>query len=77
MIVTVVVNGSATPKVIGVRSPGSGALAMSSSRLFCQKQSAEGDRERDDRDDDARAKLVEVLDEREPVLEVDRPQPGH
>ena len=37
-IVTVVVNGSATPKVIGVRLPGSGALAMSSRRLFCQKQ---------------------------------------
>ena len=33
----------------------------------------EGDRERGDRDDDARAELVEVLDEREPVLEVDRP----
>ncbi len=40
MIVTVVVNGSATPKVIGVLSPGSGAFAMSSSQLFCQKQSA-------------------------------------
>ena len=37
-MVTVVVKGSATPKVIGVRSPGSGAFAMSSSRLFCQKQ---------------------------------------
>src|SRR3954454_3944842 len=33
-------NGSVTPKVIGVRSPGSGALAISSSLLFCQKQSA-------------------------------------
>ena len=40
MTVSVVVNGSATPKVIGVRSPGSGSLAMSSSRLFCQKQIA-------------------------------------
>jgi hypothetical protein len=38
--VTVVVKGSATPKVIGVRSPGRGEFAMSSSRLFCQKQSA-------------------------------------
>jgi hypothetical protein len=39
VIVTVAVNGSATPKVIGVRSPGSGALAISSSLPFCQKQS--------------------------------------
>ena len=68
-----VVNGSATPKVIGVLSPGSGALAMSSSRLFCQKQSAEGDAVRDDRDDYARTKLVEMFDERKPVLEIDRP----
>src|SRR3954466_12814241 len=37
---TVVVNGSATANVIGVVSPGSGALATSSSVLFCQKQSA-------------------------------------
>src|SRR3954463_11990860 len=37
---TVVVNGSATPSVIGALSPGSGALAISSSRLFCQKQTA-------------------------------------
>ena len=73
MIVTVVVNGSATPKVIGVLSPGSGWLAMSSSLVFCQKQSPKATAERADRDDDARAELVEVLDEREPVLEVDRP----
>ena len=32
-------NGSVTPKVIGTRSPGSGLLAMSSSRWFCQKHS--------------------------------------
>src|SRR3954452_3406663 len=37
---TVVVNGSATPNVIGALSPESGALAISSSRLFCQKQTA-------------------------------------
>jgi len=39
VIVTVVVNGSATPNVIGVRLPGSGALAISSSLPFCQTQS--------------------------------------
>ena len=76
-IVTVVVNGSATPKVIGVRLPGSGALAISSSMSFCQKQSAKATRKRRDRDEDPRAKLVQVLDERDPVLEADRPNPGH
>ena len=37
----------------------------------------EGDRKRRDRDEDPRAKLVQVLDERDPVLEADRPNPGH
>jgi hypothetical protein len=33
----------------------------------------EGDAERDDRNNDSRTELVEVLDEREPVLEINRP----
>jgi hypothetical protein len=37
----------------------------------------EGHHEGGYRDDDPRAELVEVFDEREPVLEVDRPEPGH
>src|SRR6266511_708795 len=37
--VTVVMKGSVTPKVMGTRSPGSGALAISSSSEFCQKHS--------------------------------------
>ena len=38
--VRVVVNGSATPKVIGSLPSGRGALAICSSALFCQKQTA-------------------------------------
>ena len=69
-------NGSVTPKVIGTRSPGSGSLAMSSSRSFCQKHSPQATTSTASRDDDPVAQLVEVLDERHLLVELCGPQTG-
>ncbi len=70
LTVSVVVNGSVTPNVISFSWPvGSGALAISSSRWFCQKQSASADAEDRDADDQPCAQLVEVLDEAHLILE--------
>jgi len=62
-------NGSVTPKVSRRSwSLGNGPFAMSSSTWFCQKQRASAHTEDGERDDQARAKLIEVLDEGQAVL---------
>ena len=63
-------NGSVGLKVSGSRSPGSGSLAISSSSWFCQKQKPTASDEDDRRDDDPRAQLVEVLDQRHALVEL-------
>ena len=72
-------NGSVTPKVISfLWSPGSGPPAISSSRWFCQKQSARATPKTTRQTTMPGAQLVEVLDEGEPVLVGDRPDAaGH
>ena len=77
---SVVVKGSVTPKVISfLWSSGSGPEAISSSRWFCQKQSARATPKTTQADDRCRrAQLVEVLDEGELILVGDRPDAaGH
>ena len=66
-------NGSVGLSVIGFGAFGSGSLMILSSRWFCQKQSRSADHEREHRDHDPRAQLVEVLDERQPVVVAYRP----
>ena len=50
-----------------------GPFRRSKIKWLCQKHSPEGDHEHGQRDDDPRAQLVEMLDEREPVLVANRP----
>ena len=55
---------------LGAVGLGSGALAISSSRWFCQKQSPQATTEHGRRDDDPVAQLVEMLDKGQLVLEL-------
>src|SRR4051794_24700915 len=76
VIVMVVVEGSAMPRVLGVRSPGSGALAIIQQLAVLPEAERGDDRKGRDRDDEPRAELVEVLDEGQAVLEAHWPLPG-
>ena len=65
--------GAALPAAALERGLFSSGRLMTSSRMsLCQMHSAEADAERDDRDDEPRAQLVEVLDEAQPVFVRDR-----
>ncbi len=71
-------NGSVTPKVIGSgRFDGSGSLTISRIRWFCQKHSDVATTSADSAMMILRPQLVEVVDERQPVLVVDRPYARH
>ena len=53
-----------------------GRLTISRTRSFCQNATREADEEREQGDEDARAQLVEVLDQAELVLVADGSQRG-
>ena len=80
--ISVVVNASAGPSVMGSicfpveSSVGSEALTISRTRSFCRCQRP-GDDERHDADDQPAAQLVEMVDDREPVLVRDWPNAPH
>ena len=70
--------GSVTPKVSSLLVvAGQRAGGDFQQQVVLPEAERQGDAEDDEADDDAGAQLVEVLDEGEPVLVGDRPDPGH
>ena len=78
LTLTDVVNGSVTPSVTSRLSSGSGAVSHSMICSWNANVSEEHRDDRDERDDQPRAELVEVLDERRllTVVETARQPPA-
>ena len=73
----VVRKGSVGLRVIGVKSSGQRRVGDLQQQVVLPEAERKGDPEDGERDDDPGPQLVEVLDERQPVLRGDGLDPGH